>query len=112
MLQGSLASSAPLVLGALSEQHTPNHGALWEMLLTYCRALPDAWAHVDFAKMVLPRLTAFLRCQILTLQVCCRFGLEKGSISDTCPALPVLPSPDASAHLSLSPLHTNPCITY
>ena len=79
MLQGSLASSAPLVLGALSEKHPPNHGPLWEMLLTYCRALPGAWDHVDFAKLVLPRLTAFLRCQIRTLQVCCRSRLERAA---------------------------------
>ena len=56
MLAGSLAASAPLVLGAVGERHAPNHGPMWEALLTYCRTFPGAWAHVELGKVVVPRL--------------------------------------------------------
>lgn len=62
MLEASLASSAPAVLGAFSEKHAPNHGVMWEAVLTYCRRFPAAWDAVDVPKVVLPRLTSFLRC--------------------------------------------------
>jgi hypothetical protein len=62
MLEASLAASAPAVLGAFAEKHAPNHGAMWEALLVYCRHFPAAWDSVDVAKAVLPRLTSFLRC--------------------------------------------------
>lgn len=63
MLEASLAASAPAVLGAFAEKHAPNHGAMWEALLIYCRHFSAAWYSVDVAKAVLPRLTSFLRCQ-------------------------------------------------
>lgn len=62
MLEASLGASAPLVLGAFADKHGPNHGAMWEMVLTYCRRFPGAWDAVDTQKMVVPRLTSFLRC--------------------------------------------------
>jgi hypothetical protein len=61
-LEACLAASAPAVLSAFAEKHAPNHGAMWEALLIYCRHFPAAWDSVDVAKAVLPRLTAFLRC--------------------------------------------------
>ena len=63
MLEASLAASAPVVLGVFAERHAPNHGAMWEALLIYCRRFPAAWDSVDVAKVVLPRLTSFLRCK-------------------------------------------------
>ena len=51
------------MLSAFSEKHAPNHGAMWEALLIYCRHFPAAWDSVDVAKAVLPRLTSFLRCR-------------------------------------------------
>jgi hypothetical protein len=62
MLEASLAASAPVVLGAFAEKHAPNHAAMWEALLIYCRRFPAAWDTVDVPKVVLPRLTSFLRC--------------------------------------------------
>lgn len=64
MLEASLAASAPVVLGAFSEKHAPNHGAMWEAILTYCRQFPAAWDTVDVPKVVLPRLMSFLRCHL------------------------------------------------
>ena len=61
MLEARLSASSPLVLGAFADKHGPNHGELWEMMLTYCRAFPAAWDAVDVPKVVLPRLTSFLR---------------------------------------------------
>ncbi len=62
LLEGSLAAAAPLVLGAFSDKAAANHGAMWEMVLTYCREFPAAWDTLDVAKIVLPRLNSFLRC--------------------------------------------------
>lgn len=61
LLEASLPASAPAVLGAFSENHAPAHGSMWEAVLTYCRRFPTAWDAVDVPKVVLPRLTSFLR---------------------------------------------------
>ncbi|KAK9814763.1 hypothetical protein WJX72_011133 [[Myrmecia] bisecta] len=50
-----------LVLGSFSDKDAGNHGAMWEMVLTYVRLRPDAWQAPHVQKMVLPRLHAFLR---------------------------------------------------
>ncbi len=49
------------MLGALGDREPGGHAALWEMLLTFGRAFPDAWGAVDARKAVLPRLFAALR---------------------------------------------------
>ncbi len=61
LLAGSLAASAPAVLGALGDKEPANHEAMWGMLLAYARAAPDSWSHVNMQKAFLPRLWAFLR---------------------------------------------------
>ncbi len=71
MLEASLGASAPLVLGAFADKHGPNHGAMWEMVLTYCRRFPGAWDAVDTQKMVVPRLTSFLRCPPYSSLIMC-----------------------------------------
>ncbi|KAK9831453.1 hypothetical protein WJX81_006515 [Elliptochloris bilobata] len=60
-LEGAQAEAAPAVLGALGERDPGCHAALWEMLFTFCRAFPGAWAAVDARKAVLPRLLSLLR---------------------------------------------------
>lgn len=60
-LDGALCEGAPAVLGALGDRDPGCHAALWEMLLTFCRAFPGAWAGVDARKAVLPRLLSLLR---------------------------------------------------
>lgn len=61
MVEGAVAANAQHVIGSLSDQHTANHRAMWEMLLTVFRTFPTAWEQLDFAKLVVPRLTAFVR---------------------------------------------------
>lgn len=60
-LEGALGEAAPAVLGALGDRDPGCHAALWEMLLTFCRAFPGAWAAMDARKAVLPRLLSLLR---------------------------------------------------
>lgn len=52
------------MLGALGDRDGSCHAALWEMLLTFCRSFPGAWAAVDARKAVLPRLFSTLRCAV------------------------------------------------
>ena len=37
------------------------HPAMWDMLLSFGRAYPEAWAAINMRKVVLPRLMALLR---------------------------------------------------
>lgn len=52
------------MLGALGDRDGGGHAALWEMMLTFCRGFPGAWAAVDARKAVLPRLFSTLRCAV------------------------------------------------
>jgi hypothetical protein len=70
-----VAESARCVLGAFSDKVPECHSLLWEMVLSYLRALPDAWLAVDVRKVVLPRLWAFLRCEALRTAVAGARGL-------------------------------------
>jgi hypothetical protein len=64
-LEGSLAELAPAVLGALGDKDAGAHAAMWDMLLSFVRAYPGAWAAIDARKAFLPRLLALLRCRPL-----------------------------------------------
>eukprot|EP00884_Botryococcus_braunii_P021973 jgi/Botrbrau1/845/Bobra.0352s0039.1 len=61
VVEESADVAAPLVLGAFSERDPGAHARLWDMLLTFVRSFPGAWARLDPRKAVLPRLLAFLR---------------------------------------------------
>lgn len=57
-----MSEASPFILGAFSDVAAETHAALWDMVLSYSRALPAAWHAVNARKAVLPRLLAFLRC--------------------------------------------------
>ncbi|KAL4457478.1 hypothetical protein ABPG75_012343 [Micractinium tetrahymenae] len=61
LLAPAMPAAAPAMLGALSDKEPGTHEALWAMLLSYARAFPDSWGHVNMQKAFLPRLWAFLR---------------------------------------------------
>lgn len=61
MLEGALDDAALHVLGAFSEKDQGNHPDMWGMVLAFCRALPSAWKAIDSQKIVISKLTAFLR---------------------------------------------------
>ena len=64
-LEGQLPDVAPAVLGALGDKDAGAHAAMWDMLLSFVRAFPEAWSVIDARKTFLPRLLALLRCSIL-----------------------------------------------
>ena len=53
---------APQILGFVDEKDAAVHPAMWDMLLSFGRAYPAAWAAINLRKVVLPRLMALLRC--------------------------------------------------
>ena len=58
----TITESAPHILGAFSDTSAPDtHAALWEMVLSFSRAVPSSWHAVNARKGVLPKLCAFLR---------------------------------------------------
>ena len=59
---------APQILGFVHEKDAAVHPAMWDMLLSFGRAYPEAWAAINVRKVVLPRLMALLRCG------CCAAG--------------------------------------
>ncbi|KAH3762438.1 E3 ubiquitin-protein ligase listerin [Pelomyxa schiedti] len=52
---------AGLVLGCFNEKEWSLHNAMWECLLMWMKYFPTSWEQVNFRKVVLPRLWAFLR---------------------------------------------------
>ena len=56
-----VAQLAPLILGFIDEKDAAVHLAMWDMMLSFGRAYPDAWSAVNARKVVLPRLMALLR---------------------------------------------------
>ena len=52
---------APQILGFVDEKDAAVHPAMWDMLLSFGRAYPGAWAAINVRKVVLPRLMALLR---------------------------------------------------
>lgn len=61
-----VAQLAPQVLGFIDEKDAAVHPAMWDMMLSFGRAYPDAWSAVNARKVVLPRLTALLRYSLAT----------------------------------------------
>ncbi|GLI62907.1 hypothetical protein VaNZ11_005740 [Volvox africanus] len=83
LVEECAAESALCILGAVGEKEPGNHGAMWEAVLTYGKACPDAWRHVNLRKMLLPRLYSLLR------HGC--YGSATVSLAALLPLLPLLP---------------------
>nr|BCL66166.1 hypothetical protein [Volvox reticuliferus] len=83
LAEGCAAESAVCILGAIGEKEPGNHWAMWEAVLTYGKACPDAWRHVSLRKMLLPRLYSLLR------HGC--YGSATVSLTALLPLLPLLP---------------------
>lgn len=49
------------MLGSLSEKDPSNHAAMWEALLSFAKAYPGCWSHLNLPKAFLPRLWSLLR---------------------------------------------------
>ena len=69
--EGRLPDVAPAVLGGLGDKDAGAHAAMWDMLLSFVRAFPEAWSVIDARKAFLPRLLALLRCPLHLRCLCC-----------------------------------------
>ena len=63
---------APQVLGFVDEKDAAVHPAMWDMLLSFGRAYPEAWAAINVRKVVLPRLMALLRYDCCAARTGCQ----------------------------------------
>ena len=65
---------APQILGFVDEKDAAVHPAMWDMLLSFGRAYPGAWAAINVRKVVLPRLMALLRCGCWDIVAVCQWA--------------------------------------
>ena len=78
-----MTEGAPVILGALSDKDPSNHPSMWDAILSFAKAYPLAWGHVNMAKAFLPRLWALLR------HAC--YGSAESSFAAVLPLLTLLP---------------------
>lgn len=57
----SLDDASLSILGSFQESDPLNHGAMWNMILSFANTFPDCWTRCNFKKAVLPRLKALIR---------------------------------------------------
>ncbi len=72
-----------MVLGALSDKDPSNHSSTWDAILSFAKAYPQAWDHINMAKAFLPRLWALLR------HAC--YGSAESSLAAVLPLITLLP---------------------
>ncbi|GAB4820968.1 hypothetical protein N2152v2_008014 [Parachlorella kessleri] len=83
LLQDYITEGAPVVLGALSDKDPSNHSSTWDAILSFAKAYPQAWDHINMAKAFLPRLWALLR------HAC--YGSAESSLAAVLPLITLLP---------------------
>lgn len=52
---------APQLFGGLNDKDALTHACMWDMVLSFVKAVPTAWNYVDVQKAIIPRLLALLR---------------------------------------------------
>lgn len=52
---------APHIFGGLNDKEAATHTCMWDMVLSFVKAVPTAWNYIDVRKAIIPRLLALLR---------------------------------------------------